>query len=108
MHYELSPIHVKLPEADEVVMRITLENNKEEKEIGEKGVLVFITDYNDEAKQIFNNTDWTEENIEFDTKIKDENNNEYNTKCKLWEPDNDNIRIICKLEENLKQREQNI
>ena len=108
MHYELSPIHVKLPEADEVVMRITLENNKEEKEIGEKGVLVFITDYNDEAKQIFNGTDWTEENIEFEAKIRDENNNEYNTKCKLWEPDNDNIRIICKLEENLKQREQNI
>ena len=30
IHYELSPIHVKLPEADEVVMRITLENNKVE------------------------------------------------------------------------------
>ena len=45
---------MKLPEADEVVMRITLENNKEEKEIGEKGVLVFITDYNDEAKQYKN------------------------------------------------------
>ena len=43
-------------------MRITLENNKEEKEIGEKGVLVFITDYNDEeeAEAITNIKDYEE------------------------------------------------
>lgn len=75
--------------------------------IGEKGIIYFVTDYNDNERNIFDASD-IEEKTKFKTKINDENQNEYNANCKLWKPINDYIRIICNLDENLKYVDNNI
>lgn len=46
--------------------------------------------------------------IPFNSTIKDENNYEYNVNCKLWIPNSEKLRIICKLNENLMSNHQKI
>ena len=104
--YEFSPFQVILPNENEVLIRIKKENNKNEIKIGKDGIFAIVTDYNDKGKNIFNDT--VIGNIEINTNIKDENNNEYKVECHLWEPTDDKMRIICKLENNLKNLKQNI
>ena len=104
--FELSPIQVKLPKDNEIILRIKKENNLNSIKIGTDGILSFITNYNDTEKGVFYIMD--EEKASFESKIIDENKNEYEVKCKLWSPYNNNVRIICNLNQNLKYSSQNI
>ena len=86
-----------------ISLRIKKENNKNILKIGNKGTFAFITDYNDSEKNIFKNI-----NMIFNNKIIDENKNEYEVECKFWKPSDENIRIFCKLNNDLKNFKQNI
>ena len=59
-----------------------------------------VSNYNDKENNIFNNTD----NINFTTELLDINdhNIKYKTNCRIWKPNDDFVRIICNLDENLK------
>ena len=93
--YQLSPIQVIFPKDNDIIIRIKREDNKIKKKVGQKGVLYLITNFNDE------NNPFEDTLIYFNSTIKDQINNKYNVNCKLWKPKNDNLRIICKLNENL-------
>ena len=103
--YELSPLYVKIPKDNEIIMRIKIENYMKTK-IGKNGVLYFITNYYDKNNLLDYND--IENKFVFESKIIDENQNEYNTECKLWKTSDSLIRIICDLKENLKYSHQNI
>ena len=104
--HELSAIGIKLSKSNEIILRIKNENNKNSIYTEKNGIIYFSTIYVD-FDNILNSNDI--ENItKFDSKVVDENKNEYNAKCRLWKPKNYNISIICKLNENLKYKNQNI
>ena len=100
--YELTPILIKKPKNNDVVLIINKENNMSPLKIGQNGVLYFVTNYYD-SQNIFNYTD-IEEVTSFDSKAFDEDKNEYDVKCRLWKSSKNNysIRTICRLKENLK------
>ena len=103
---EISPLKVVLPKNNEIIIRIKQESNQKTIKIGTNGVIYFVTDTNETNLLIEGDI----EKIEFNSKIydDDDNRNEYETRCKFWKPINDNIRIICKLDKNLKYHFQNI
>ena len=101
--YELSPIQVKLPKDNNIIIRLKKEVNFEPMIIGIKGVLYFITDYYDNEINIFNGK---EDTISFDSTLEHTKENEYNATCKFWKPKNDSVRIICNLKQNLKYQSQ--
>ena len=86
---------------------LTILNSNNVIKVGEKGIIYFLTDYNDTKRNIFNLSD-IEERSKFNTKIKDDNQTEYNVSCRLWKPINDYIRIICKMDEKLEKVDNNI
>ena len=89
--------------SNNITIRIKKEDNNNKIQIGQKGVLFLLTDF-DTKYNIFNDT-----YIPFNSEIKDETNNkEYNVNCDLWIPKNENIKIICKLNDNLLNSHQNI
>ena len=99
--YESNPINFILPPNNLIIMRIKYEDNPSNIYIGNKGVIYLKTNYNDTIKNVFNESD-----ISFDTQIKDKEENIYNVNCIIWKPGNENIRILCKLNENLKNENQ--
>ena len=103
--YELAPIYVKTPSYNEIIMRIKKENNMDVMKVGNNGVLCFITSYQDDLKIFY---DDIETMTTFNSKVFDENNNEYDVNCRLWNPQGEKIRIICRLNQNLKYETQNI
>ena len=105
--YELSPVQIKMPKFNEIILRIKKEDNMNMTQIGKNGVLSFITNYYNESNQILNDMN-IESLSQFSTKIIDEYKNEYNVDCRLWNPKTATIRIICKLNQNLKYEKQNI
>ena len=101
------PDNDKLSQDDFVVMRIKNEDNNNTLEIGLEGTLNIITDYNDTEMNIFDIDD-IEEKTSFETILLDENNNEYNTKCRLWKPENEKIRLFCNLQRIYKYAKHNL
>jgi len=100
--YEVTPFNVILPERNILKLRIKREDNYNSIKIGPKGILYFITNYNDDAeKKIFDPSD-IEEKTEFQTKVIDSENNNYDVNCRLWKPKNNKIVILCELDEELK------
>ena len=96
--YELSPIQIIMPRDDEIIMTIdSMDKINNWVRIGQKGVLHFLTNYQD-YKNIFDND--KNENNTFDSQIIDNNNNEYNVRCKFLKT-NDTISIVCNLNDNL-------
>ena len=87
LFYEANPINLILPPNNLIILRIKSENNSPN---------------NDNLKHIFN-----ESNITFNSYIKDLDENNYAVICTLWEG-NGNIRIFCRLNENLKSENQRI
>ena len=75
-------------------------SNEYERIIGNNGVISFQTDYNDKNLNKFNSSD-IEEKSSFETIIIDNLKNEYKTKCRLFKPINDNLRLFCALKGNL-------
>ena len=105
--YEMPPIKVILPEENnKLIINIKKEDNKNIV-IGYQGIFAFITDYNDNETNIFDIID-IEEKAKFNTFIIDNNRNKYNVSCRLWKPIDEKIRVICSLNENLKNNNQDI
>ena len=88
-------------------IKLSIQSSNNTLKVGEKGIIYFVTNYNDTETNIFDILD-IEEKTKFNTTIHDENQNEYNVNCKLWKPINHYIRIICNLEDKLKNIENNI
>ena len=104
--YELTPLKIKIPKNNEIIIRIKKEDNINLINIGKNGFIYFITNYYDESN-LFDVND-IENKFIFDTQIIDENQNEYDVKCRLWKTSDSLIRIICDLKENLKYSHQKI
>ena len=106
--YELSPIEIKLPQLDEIILKINKENNNKLTKIGKNGVLFFLTDYQD-SENLFDSEDIENKTI-FNSNVTDENENKYNVTCRLWKARNYNntINIICNLNDDLIYQKQNI
>ena len=70
--------------------------------IGDKGAFSLVTNFIDSERNIFNNSN-IEELTSFNAPFKLNNQKveyNYNAKCRLWEPINKPINIICKFENN--------
>ena len=98
--YFTNPIKVILPIQNEFPLYIREKDNNFDRIIGQNGTIAFILDYKD-LDGFFNISD-LEEKTKFETELIDELNNEYKVVCRLWNPINENLVIICNLEENLK------
>ena len=96
--YDISPIFVSFPMGDEIIINIKKEDNKNNIKIGNKGIISLITDFND-TNDLFDSSD-IEENTKFKAEFLGDKN--YEANCRLWKPKNENIRMICKFNENLK------
>ena len=88
-------------------IKLSIQSSNTTLKVGEKGIIYFVTNYNDTETNIFDISD-IEQKTKFNTTIHDENQNEYNVNCKLWKPIHHYIRIICNLEDKLKNIENNI
>ena len=86
---------------NKITINIKYKDNQETREIGEKGTLYYITDYNDNKNNIFNSSD-IEERTTFPTFFTEENTKYYIT-CRLWKPNHDNLRLFCKLKDFLEK-----
>jgi len=86
--------------ANTKILNLKSTDNNKEINVCQNGIIYFITDYNDNETNIFDPNDI----IEFNTTIEDKNLNKYSTKCRLWKPLNENIRLFCKLNDNLIQK----
>ena len=83
-----------------ISMNINEEMNKNTRLLGVDGTLYFITDYID-TENIFSSPD-IEENSKFKGTIIDEKENQYEVNCRLFNPKEENIVVLCRLEGNLK------
>ena len=104
IHHEATRINVILPE---VTLLFKEENNKKQINIGKnERVFALVSNYNDTEKNIFNK----DEDITFDAELSDINDHsiKYNIKCRLWKPNNDYIRIICNMKDDLTSSIQNL
>ena len=97
--YEVTPFHVILPKRNILKISIKEEDNKETINVGQKGIVYFVTNYNDYGKDIFDPSD-IEVKTSFETTMTDELANVYNAKCRLWDPINKKLVIICALEKD--------
>ena len=94
-------------ENKDISLYILERDDKDIMKIGEKGVLSFITDYNDADNGIFNISDIETKTV-FKSKIISDDKNEYDVNCRLWKPKNENITIRCRLDEYLFPSKQRI
>ena len=96
-YYEYSPIQVIIP----IIIKIRDIDVKNPVKIGQKGVISFITEFQD-SENIFNTLD-----IETSTNIKTTfsgNNKKYMADCHLWKPIEDTLRLICKFYDNINEQ----
>ena len=101
-YHEAGKIKVIVPEEElfEINIFINDIDNTRKISLGKNGIVYFITNYSCTEDNIFNSSD-VEEQSEFKTTITDENLLNYNVTCKLWMAVNDNVRIFCKLEQDI-------
>ena len=91
-----NPLYVNIPPENFVLIRIKLEDNKDIIQIGKNGFLYLITNYNDNERNVFNESD-IEEKISFNSYIYSKYNSKHSANCRLWNPKNDKLRVFCKL-----------
>ena len=103
-----SPNKLIYSQENEIIIKITKENNKNGIRAGWEGTLYFVTDYNNNERHIFNETEMGKENIKFNANISDVYNNVYKANCRFWQPSDDNARIFCKFGFGLNYANQNI
>ena len=89
-----------------IILNINEEDNNKIKEIGNKGTLEIITDYNDTETNIFDYLNII--SYTFNNTMIDNNNNTYNAQCKLWKSNNGRIKIFCKFDDNLNDTTKNL
>ena len=92
--YEYSPIQVIF--SNELILKIKNIDDKDSIKIGQKGVISFITDFED-IHNIFDSEIETKIiNVQFSG-----NNKNYTAKCHLWKPLGEKLRLICQFNENI-------
>ena len=83
----------------EIKINIEYYVNRETQFVGNKGTLYYITEYNDNEKNIFNSSD-IEEKTTFQTYFTEKSTNtNYTITCRLWKPTHGNLRLFCKLKD---------
>ena len=103
--YDANPIYVKLP-YNKIEMVIEDKDNNNLIKIGQKGTIYLVTNYKDIAN-LFTPSEL--EKFTFPGTFTDSKENRlYESTCRLWKPENENIRIICQLKENLQNTEHKI
>ena len=99
IYFASTPFKVILRDKFTVLITIASIYHSSGIDLGKKGTIVFITDYNDDIRNIFNISD-IEEKTEFNAILSNSNNdNYYNVICRLWKPLNENINIFCNLKD---------
>ena len=92
--YEFTPIQVIF--SNELILKIKNIDDKDSIKIGQKGVISFITDFED-IHNIFDSEIETKIiNVQFSG-----NNKNYTAKCHLWKPLGEKLRLICQFNENI-------
>ena len=92
--YEFTPIQVIF--SNELIIKIKNIDEKDSIKIGQKGVISFITDFED-IHNIFDSEIETKIiNVQFSG-----NNKNYTAKCHLWKPLGEKLRLICQFNENI-------
>ena len=104
IYYEFSPIQVIIPDDNRIYIKIKKQENNIT--LGQKGTLFLKTSYNDNETNIFNETDI--EDVEFKAKFNDINATYYDANCRLLKSANNNISLICNLNQNLIYEKQQI
>ena len=84
---------------EKLIMNIKEEDNKKIRDIGKRGTLEILTDYNDTETNIFNNS--IIEHYTFDNTMIGNDNNIYNVQCRLWKSNTGMIKLFCKLARDL-------
>ena len=97
IYQDSSPINVILPK-NRIELYIKDEDNKLIN-LGQNGLLYFVTNYTDNETNIFEEND-IEEKTQFKTVIYEESKEKNEVNCRLWKPKNEKIRIFCKLKDN--------
>ena len=95
IYYEVQPFEVILPKNRPIVIKIKEKDNNDTIIFGEKGIISLVTNYNDNKRNIFDASD-IEDKTKFQTRIYGDMKSNI-IYCRLWKPNNDNIRIICKV-----------
>ena len=100
IYYDVNPINVIVTPYENIIeIIIDQQNNYETIIIGQKGTLYFKTSYND-TENIFN-ISYLDESPTFNTTITVDNYEKYNVICRLWKPKDDNLTMLCDLNETL-------
>ena len=101
-YYESAGINVIFPKENytQIFIYIKEEDNKRTINIGNKGIIYFLSDYICYEENIFNSSD-IEEKSEFKTSITGTDLNNYNVTCKLWMAINDKIRLFCRFDADI-------
>ena len=86
---------------EEIVINIKSKDNLEAIEIGDKGILYYKTDYNDNENNIFNSSDIEEKTTFHPICTELTTGDIYNITCRLWKPIHENLRLFCKFKESL-------
>ena len=84
---------------EKLIMNIKEEDNKKIRDIGKRGTLEILTDYNDTETNIFNNS--IIEHYTFDNTMIGNDDNIYNVQCRLWKSNTGMIKLFCKLARDL-------
>ena len=101
IYYDSIPFNVVIRPDNTILIRIKQKDNGSHIQIGKKGTLAFVTNYNDDELNIFNISD-IEEKTSFETNFVDNFGNIYETKCRLWKSIGEKLVLLCKLKEDLK------
>jgi hypothetical protein len=97
-YYASTPLKVILRDEYTLLIRLTNQYHTSAINLGIKGTIGYITEYNDTEKNIFNSSDIEAETV-FNTVLSSNKGNNYTSVCHLWKPLNDNIRILCNLKD---------
>ena len=97
INYKNEEQHLKANLTKNKTVYLTIEGEGYGKKlpIGKNGIFYLLTNYNDNETNIFNFSD-IEEKTKFETMFYDDKRSEI-FQCRLWRPINDNLRIICRL-----------
>ena len=104
--YEFTPIHVIIPNDKKIYVRVSEGNYKDTIIVGKNKILKMYTKFNNNEMKIFDKNKIRE--IKFQTTISDKKNNTYQIDCYFIESNNENLGIVCTLNEDIKNETQEI
>ena len=107
IYYDIPSIFVNLPEVNIKEFAINEYDNNNILYTGTNNILHFVTNYKGPISNILTNSDSTK--LSFNTTFSnDKNDKVIDGTCELWQPENENVRLVCKLSDTFDYEEQNI